>query len=510
MRLRTLNLLISKSRPNHGWALLVFVVLGLSSCAKIERPAIEDRIHSPFDVVYVPKWSDYLVLSGNFDKRYEGGNIVRASVSPLGEVTKRQYVNVPRLGLKLALNPRQDRVAVAYAEETLLVQSYALSDEGVEPEVVGEWSSDLGGVVTNLRWLTLVADGSERSFLLVEANGYATVPRIYLLEETPAGLELFLSFPEDLEFQDEEIYKLGFGAPIFDPETKLLVLFPAEGAGVKGTFPSPYDVLKEESWFPADNEERTGLAKVTADPRLKSLAVIDIEGYLRSGDLVQSTIYTPFVFNPSLEPPDFSEPADSDRNKEQAFRSDFRSGQMFSSLGCESVEGEISPNSAIVYHRRTKSALTVEGFAEAKAMLRERLAAVTVEKPVDALVFNALRFATFLQVENIAAEGLGQKNLLLTDLEIVNIASQCRAVFNFVEIVNSSLGQSNAGRERSWAVTRNPLDPGATLSVQLPGRASSFFAGAERDLLFGSFSQNRLTLVRLEDDRISVEAEYKE
>jgi hypothetical protein len=473
-------------------ALMALLVLGMVlGCSEQRTEGLGDRIQAPFDIVRVNKWSgDFLVLNAAYDVRFDSGSIQRVGLSAEGALQKKQRVDVPRLGNRMALKTDESLLAVGFSGDRARLSVFSVGDDSLNatPLVSVEPNSDL--IITDLSWVQTNVGGSSIDLLLVELGGSNRAGKVVVYRYSDGRLDPAFTVPDDLPNARNPVYELGHSSPVFVQSSNLLAFFPSDGLGRLGNRPSPYDVLKSETW------------ESTSDPRAVSLVVVDLEtlfaGELSPTRLEENTGYVPLALNDSLNPPDFDLPANDPANSSVKFKTQFTEAAVAKGPGCQQVVGDQPDDLVLAALFGSGHVVGLSGWSSLKAALTERISGD--KSPSKRLLTKNLKIGPYSLGDG--AGDLPSGLYRVTQMRSVPLpdASTCLPLISRAEVKTTDGVVSNTGRETVWlshSLNREPSNPFAS---RLPERSALRFDGLAQDLLFVSFSGDAIVKAQLGND----------
>lgn len=471
-------------------------LVSVVGCGKNTEGAIGNRIYSPFDIVRIDRWKDYLVLNANYDGLYKDGSLLRLAENGSGGWNKKQALSIPRLGTRMAVDSKESKVAVAFTGGSSEIRVYSIGDAGVNAQAASTLNVPDDLVITDIDWVNVVGQGATRELLVVELGGNNLTGKVRIYEQLDSGLVPLFTIPDDLPNARNPVYELGHSAAVYEPASNMLVFMPNGGAPVLGARPSPYEVAKSGLW--------TG----TSDLRAVSLVAVDLDNYFASKNLVRSAAYFPIALNGSFVQGNFDLPPNDPVNQNLDYRTLYTEATLAKAPGCSSVVGQVPDDTVLAALYGNGHVLSLTGWAALKASLASK--GLQSDDIADHLFTKEIKIAPYSLGDGAGSHPKG--TFRVTALRSIKYGDEgaCLPLIARADVKTSNDFLSNAGRENVWvadSLGRGPSDP---VVGKLPERSSMRFAGSSGGLYFVSYSRNSITRAVVGDQGFTFDAPFKD
>jgi hypothetical protein len=452
----------------------------LSSCGKNTEGPIGDRLYSPFDMVRINRWNEYIVLNSNYDGFYRDGSLMRLADNGSGGWNKKQILSIPRLGTRMAVDAKESKVALAFTGDKSEILIYSLGDDSINPQQTSSLvlSDDL--VITDIDWVNSNGQSGSRELLIVELGGNNSTGKVRIYEQRDSGLKPLFTIPDDLPNARNPVYELGHSAAVYEPGSNMLVFMPSGGAGTLGEQASPYEVGK------------TGIWTATGDSRAVSIVAVDLDNYFATQNLLRSSAYFPVVLNDSFVQGNFDLPANDPVNTTLKYRTLYTEATLAKGTGCASVIGDLAADTVLAALSGNGHVLSLTGWAALKASLAAK--GLQSDEIADHFFTKELKISPYS-----LGSGVGslpkETSFRVTALRSISYGSDgaCLPVIARAEIRTTDSFLTNAGRENIWVAHSLGRDASNPVVGKVPERSAVRFAGTSSDLFFVSYSNNSIS-----------------
>ncbi|MEN9824347.1 MAG: hypothetical protein RI953_92 [Pseudomonadota bacterium] len=479
-------------RSTLSLVLTGFLFLGLIfGCGRSERPAIGQRLDSPMALASHPNLSAYYVLNASLGGEFKTGSLQLYSVPTTSSDSSSPVATLetPRLGTALAVAKEGSFLIAGFSGSVGELRIYDLDARGVPTassnasDAVVLPTGRVGSIQIN------PIDGQTDSWTVVVTLADRSLDAKVLLFKysRTLGFAPLAQIPADFYTPSREndlgYYVMTWGAPVVFPAQGIMVAFPQGVSGYFGKNPSALDWLQGKVQLP----------NAAFDLRTVSAAVVDLRALVGGKSFSDSLGFLPIAFNAAGQKANPSAASDSLGNADYQFsRAGFQSSISLdpANLPC-ALTGSLAnlPQATAVVTTNTETAdvIAFSGWDLVANQLRNQLSA-NEKQPI--LKGNLLTPSPVSMTSGIAA--LSGVRTLVPSLQVINAGSVCTLSWLRVDQFRSSLGRESS---RIQIATDSNSANQLSRDYDLAGMASFTVSG--QSILAGSFSNNKIQVLRL-------------